>query len=95
MAEQDIIAPDLFIDARGGIIAVRDRNHPGFDPEYPGLHGDEPGTLWYEMGEQSKVKCETCGHVRAGGWVLPEAAFHRACAFISEFMSEWAKRNRS
>ncbi len=37
-----------FVDERGGIIAVRNRDQT--DPEYKGLHGDTPGVIWYEMG---------------------------------------------
>jgi hypothetical protein len=40
----------FFIDERVGCIAVRDRQHPDYDPEYPGLHLDTPDVIFYTSG---------------------------------------------
>lgn len=40
--------PRFFVDERGGCIAVRDRTLT--DPEYPGLHHDTEGVVWYRHG---------------------------------------------
>ncbi len=41
-----------FVDIRGGCGAVRDRNHPKFDPSYQGLHQDTPDVVEYRHGFQ-------------------------------------------
>ena len=40
----------FFVDFRGGCAAIRNRLHPDYEPEYPGLHGDTPDVVKYVMG---------------------------------------------
>ena len=44
-----------FVDERGGCAAVRDRNHPSFDPGYPGLHSYTPDVVEYRHGSENLV----------------------------------------
>ena len=63
--------PDrYYIDERGGCIAVRDRERT--DPDYPGLHADTEGVVWFAMGEQSRVTCPHCKHESSGGWDISD-----------------------
>lgn len=65
-----------FIDERTGCIAVRDRQ--ATDPDYPGLHSDTAGVVWYEHGEPDNKKCSHCGNTRSYGWKLQHGARERA-----------------
>lgn len=40
----------FFVDERSGCIAVRDRQHPKYDPNYNGLHHDTPDIIYYAHG---------------------------------------------
>jgi hypothetical protein len=42
-----------FIDIRSGCAAVRDRLHPLYNPDYPGLHQDTPDVVEYIHGIRS------------------------------------------
>ena len=42
-----------FLDIRGGCAAVRDRQHPGYDEDYPGLHKSMLDVVEYKHGFQS------------------------------------------
>lgn len=42
--------PRYFVDSRIGCIAVRDREKT--DPDYPGLHQDTEGVVWYRHGQK-------------------------------------------
>ena len=50
-----------FLDVRGGIVAIRDRKHPDYDSDYPGLHS--------YMGD---VVCCLTGHWNGSEWTLPD-----------------------
>ena len=76
----------FFIDIRGGCIAVRDRTLT--DPEYPGLHADTPGVVWYEHGENRMKTCPTCGGSKQIGWHLRDGAEDRA----EDALLEWVAR---
>lgn len=39
-----------FLDIRGGCAAVRDRQHPGYDESYPGLHKSMLDVVEYKHG---------------------------------------------
>lgn len=43
----------FFIDERVGCIAVRDREHPDYDPKYPGLHNDTADVIFYAHGSKN------------------------------------------
>lgn len=62
----------FFVDVRGGCVAVRDREHPDYDADYRGLHFDMPDVMAYWHGKPKNKRCETCGHERFVGWVLPD-----------------------
>jgi hypothetical protein len=40
----------FFVDIRSGCGAVRDRLHPQYDPDYPGLHQDTVDVIEYRHG---------------------------------------------
>jgi len=44
-----------FVDRRIGCIAVRDSEHPQYDPDYPGLHSDTVDVVEYWHGK-NKLK---------------------------------------
>lgn len=39
-----------FVDVRVGCAAIRDRQHPGYDESYPGLHWNTPDVIAYKHG---------------------------------------------
>lgn len=41
-----------FVDIRNGCAAIRDRQHPKYDKEYPGLHSDTIDVVEYKHGLQ-------------------------------------------
>ena len=43
-----------FVDIRSGCGAVRDNQHPTFDPSYPGLHFDTSDVVFYKHGYQDR-----------------------------------------
>lgn len=69
--------PRYFVDARAGCIAVRDSTLT--DPEYPGLHEDAPGVVWYRHGTTERRTCPTCGHV-TGAWTVAKEHIAEASA---------------
>lgn len=83
--------PNIEIDMRAGIVAVRDTQHPRFDPEHHGLHGDEPDVVWYELGVEEKQACPTCGHTKSAGWCLREGVDERASKASKKYMREVAE----
>jgi hypothetical protein len=50
------VMPRYFIDERAGCAAVRDREHPKYDKDYPGLHQDTPDVSVYAHGFQNHKK---------------------------------------
>jgi len=63
----------FFIDDRVGCIAVRDRQRT--DPEYPGLHWDTDGVVWYQHGVSGR-----------NGWFVPpemKEAAQKECARLN------------
>ncbi len=44
----------FYIDERAGCIAVRDREHPYFNPEYQGLHQSNADVIFYAHGFQKE-----------------------------------------
>ena len=72
-------AKRYFVDARGGIIAVRDREKT--DPEYQGLWPDTPGVVKHWHGVQRDgTPCPTCGHTSTGHWSVPQETKDEAAA---------------
>lgn len=61
-------APRFFVDERTGCIAVRDKLHT--DPEYPGLHSDTEGIVFFAGGVPQSEECPTCHTRRNIGWHL-------------------------
>ena len=53
-----------FVDERSGCVAVRDRKHPEYDPEYPGLHPDMPDVVLFWSTPIVEKRCAECGHRR-------------------------------
>lgn len=45
--------PRYFLDERAGCAAVRDRQHPSYNPTYQGLHFDTPDVVAYRHGQQN------------------------------------------
>lgn len=43
----------FFVDERVGCVAVRDRKHPEYDPDYNGLHCDTPDVVFYDHGTRN------------------------------------------
>lgn len=43
-----------FLDIRGGCAAVRDRQHPGYDEDYPGLHRVMLDVVWPDREKKLK-----------------------------------------
>lgn len=41
----------FFVDQRVGCVAVRDKKHPKYDPEYNGLHSHLPDVIYFAQGE--------------------------------------------
>lgn len=54
-----------FVDKRGGCVAVRDRKHPNYDPDYSGLHPDTPDVVEYYGGMMIKD-----GEGKFKGWTV-------------------------
>lgn len=80
--------PRYFVDERVGCIAVRDQKHT--DPEYPGLHEDTEGVVWYRHGIGLTRNCPECGHVLFQGWeVKPEHVreAHQECERLNNMES--------
>ncbi len=50
-----------FIDIRIGCAGVIDRQHPKYDPDYPGLHPDTGGVVFYKH-----------GYINNGIWCMKE-----------------------
>ena len=48
------VSSRFFIDERVGCIAVRDKKHPQYDPDYPGLHNDTPDVIFYAHGSRNE-----------------------------------------
>lgn len=55
-----------FVDHRGGCIAVRDRTLT--EPDYPGLHHDTRGVVFYRHGKIVQNTCQCCGQKMPGNW---------------------------
>lgn len=71
-----------FVDERGGCIAVRDRQHVEYDPDYQGLHPDTPSVVFYRGGQQVQHRCETCKQITHTTWMMrPDdvVAAHAEC----------------
>ncbi len=68
----------FFVDERSGCIAVRDRLNT--DPDYPGLHADTAGVVWFEFGVRVTVDCPSCGRPREGFWEISDNQRERAKA---------------
>jgi hypothetical protein len=50
-----------FLDIRGGCAAVRDRQHPGYDEDYPGLHRVMLDVVEYKHGIYTDENEEVIG----------------------------------
>ena len=67
----------FFIDQRCGCIAIRDRQNT--DPEYPGLHEDTQGVVWFRRGVQKDLPpCPTCHRGQGKVWEVPEEIIKEA-----------------
>lgn len=67
MEKTEVNTERFFIDERVGCIAVRDRLHPSYDPDYPGLHFDTKDVIFYAHGNNS-----------SGEWRLSEREIEKA-----------------
>ena len=47
------VSSRFFIDERVGCIAIRDKNHPSYDPDYQGLHNDTADVIFYAHGNKN------------------------------------------
>ena len=48
-----LVSSRFFIDERVGCIAVRDKKHPSYDPDYQGLHNDTADVIFYAHGNKN------------------------------------------
>jgi len=55
------VMPRYFVDERAGCAAVRDREHPKYNKDYPGLHHDTPDVIEYKHGS-----------VEGGKWIVDQ-----------------------
>lgn len=78
------MADRFFIDERAGIIAVRDREHPDFDPDRQGLHPDFGDVVWHETAKQVPTCCPTCEQETGWRWEFAEGAHGRAIKALSD-----------
>lgn len=71
----------FFIDERSGCIAVRDKLHPKFDPDYPGLHFDTPDVIYYGHGQRSENEGEPAC------WTINDMVKIKAYSVLEHLMS--------
>lgn len=66
----------FFIDERVGCIAVRDKKHPSYDPDYQGLHNDTADVIFYAHGNRNKE-----------GWYVDERFRRKAQQVLEHLQS--------
>ena len=70
------VSSRFFIDERVGCIAVRDRKHPEYHPDYPGLHNDTADVIFYAHGSKNDE-----------GWFVDERWRRKADEVLKHLMS--------
>lgn len=71
-----LVISRFFIDERVGCIAVRDRKHPEYNPDYPGLHNDTADVIFYAHGSRTDE-----------GWTVDERWRLKAEQVLKHLMS--------
>ena len=66
----------FFIDERVGCIAVRDKKHPSYDPNYQGLHRDTVDVIFYAHGNKNEK-----------GWYVDERFRRKAQQVLEHLQS--------
>jgi len=79
-----------FIDERIGCVAVRDKE--GTDPEYPGLHPDTHGVVFYRSGTYETGTCPSCHQESRKGWSVSEDDIKEAKALCDKLNREETER---
>jgi len=66
----------FFIDERAGCIAVRDKKHPSYNPDYQGLHNDTADVIFYAHGNRNE-----------DGWYVDERFRRKAQQVLEHLQS--------
>lgn len=72
----------FFIDERVGCIAVRDKKHPSYDPDYQGLHNDTADVIFYAHGNKNEK-----------GWYVDERFKRKAQQVLEHLQSIFTESN--